>query len=325
MKNLLLYIVTAVLIYFVISHYITSEQIELLKNISLFQILVSIVIALAIFTISGNQFSYILSKTSNSKLNTLDKTLFPIARNLWSYIIPFQGSFAYSLAFVKFKYKVNLKEGISINVYLLLFNFFFTGIIGIFYSIRSENISLVFLIISVVLILIPFLILTFDKIIGNIKDPESRFMKFWIYNISKISSGIADLWKDIKFSTNVFLYNLLHTLVTIVWFYWTVHIFDLNIDLISIIFLALILKISLIFRLTPGNLGVEQLIYGGIFTLMHYDPKIGVMISLFHKSITIIISFTIGTIFTFFNFKYFSFNTIVNSLKTLNSKEKLRY
>lgn len=323
MKNLLIYIITALLIYFVISHYIAKEQIELLKNVSLFQIIISILIALVIFTVSGNQFSYILFKSTKTKLSIPDRIGFPTARNLWSYIIPFQGSFAYSLAFIKFKYKVNLKDGLSINIYLLLFNFFFTGFVGIYYSLQSSSLPVLFLIISILLLSIPVLLLLFDRILKNIKTPDSKMLKFLINNISKVSTGIAILWKDLKFTVNVFLFNIVHTIVTIIWFYWTVHIFNLNIDLISVIFLALILKISLIFRLTPGNLGVEQLIYGGIFALMNYDPKLGVLISLFHKSITIMISLSIGSIFTLINFKHFSFSTVINSLKkkTLRTHE----
>lgn len=315
MKNILIYIVTALLIYFVISHYISVEQIELLKNVSLFQISISILIALMIFSVSGNQFSYILFKSTKTKLSIPDRIGFPTARNLWSYLIPFQGSFAYSLAFIKFKYKVNLKDGLSINIYLLLFNFFFTGFVGIYYSLQSDQLPIIFLIISILLLSIPFLIILFDIILNSVKPPKSKMFKFLIENISKVSTGITLLWKDLRFTTNVFLYNIAHTLVTITWFYWTVHIFNLNIDLISVIFLALILKVSLIFRLTPGNLGVEQLVYGGIFALMNYDPKLGVLISLFHKSITIIISLSIGSIFTFINFKYFSFSSVMNSLK----------
>ncbi|MBN2790142.1 MAG: flippase-like domain-containing protein [Candidatus Delongbacteria bacterium] len=321
MKNLLIYIVTALLIYFVISHYITSEQIELLQNVSLFQIAISILIALMIFTVSGNQFSYILFKSTKTKLSIPDRIGFPTARNLWSYIIPFQGSFAYSLAFIKFKYKVNLKDGLSINIYLLLFNFFFTGLVGIYYSLQSNSLPVLFLIISISLLSIPLLLLLFDRVLKNIKTPEFKILKFLIDNLSKVSTGITILWKDLKFTAYVFLFNVIHTIVTIIWFYWTVHIFNLDIDIISVIFLALILKISLIFRLTPGNLGVEQLIYGGIFALMNYDPKIGVLISLFHKSITIIISLTVGSLFTFINFKYFSFSTILNFLKQQDQRK----
>ena len=281
----------------------------------------SILIALVIFTVSGNQFSYILFKSTKTQLSITDRIGFPTARNLWSYIIPFQGSFAYSLAFIKFKYKVNLKDGLSINIYLLLFNFFFTGFVGVYYSLQSSSLPIFFLIISILLLSIPFLIILFDKILKNVKTPNSRMLKFLIGNVSKISTGIAILWKDLKFTINVFLFNIVHTIVTIIWFYWTVHIFNLDIDLISVIFLALILKISLIFRLTPGNLGVEQLIYGGIFALMSYDPNIGVLISLFHKSITIMISLSIGSIFTFLNFKYFSFSTVINSLKKNNPED----
>jgi hypothetical protein len=299
---------------------VTDEQINLLKKISNFEISVSITIALAIFSVSGFQFSYILKRTTGVGLSIIDRITFPISRNLWSYLVPFQGSLAYSLVFNKFKYKVKLIDGFSINLYIILFNFFFTGIIGLYYSLNLEKRSFLIFILSFLFAASPLLLILTNIIINKIKIPEKIIFKFLFLNIQKAATSISNLFKDLNFTINIFIFNIIHTLITTLWFYWTVRIFKLNIDFISVILLALILKTSLIFRLTPGNVGIEQLLFGGIFFLIGYDPKTGVLISLFHKSITIFLSFSIGVLFTLLNFKYFSLNKILDSIKKVNFK-----
>jgi hypothetical protein len=320
MKNILIYVFTFILIVIVVSNFVTEEQINLLKEISNFEISVSITIALAIFSVSGFQFSYILKRTTGVRLSIIDRITFPISRNLWSYLVPFQGSLAYSLVFNKFKYKVKLIDGFSINLYIILFNFFFTGIIGLYYSLNLEKRSFLIFILSFLFAASPLLLILTNIIINKIKIPEKIIFKFLFLNIQKAATSISNLFKDLNFTINIFIFNIIHTLITTLWFYWTVWIFKLNIDFISVILLALILKTSLIFRLTPGNVGIEQLLFGGIFFLIGYDPKTGVLISLFHKSITIFLSFSIGVLFTLLNFKYFSLNKILDSIKKVNFK-----
>ena len=315
MKNVFIYIFTILLIIIVVSIFVTEEQIDLLKNISIFKISVSVFIALTIFSVSGYQFSYLLNRTTGVKLNIIDRITFPISRNLWSYLIPFQGSFAYTLVFNKFKYNVKLIDGFTINLYLIIYNFFFTGLIGIYHSIQPGKASLLFFVISVSFVIFPMVLILSNRMLKNVNRPEYGFLNILFGILQKVSLSVVTLLNNIEFTISNFIFYLIHTFVTTVWFYWTIYIFDFNIDLITVIFLALILKTSLIFRLTPGNLGVEQLLYGGIFALLNYDPKIGVLISLFHKSITILLSFSIGLLFTFINHKYFSLSNIINSVK----------
>jgi hypothetical protein len=320
MKNILIYLFTFILILLVVSIFVTDEQINLLKKISNFEISVSITIALAIFSVSGFQFSYILKRTTGVGLSIIDRITFPISRNLWSYLVPFQGSFAYSLVFNKFKYKVKLIDGFSINLYIILFNFFFTGIIGLYYSLTLVKRPFLTFILSFLFAVSPLLLILANIIIKKIKIPEKIIFKFLFLNIQKAASSISNLFKDFNFTINILILNIIHTIVTTLWFYWTVCIFKLNIDFISVILLALILKTSLIFRLTPGNIGIEQLLFGGIFFLIGYDPKTGVLISLFHKSITILLSFSVGVLFTLINLKYFSLKKILDSIKKVNFK-----
>ena len=73
----------------------------------------------------------------------------------------------------------------------------------------------------------------------------------------------------------------------------------------SIIMLALILRASLILRVTPGNLGIEQLVSGGILHVLGGKLGDGISISLFTKITNLILVFSIGSIANFYYMKYF--------------------
>lgn len=319
MKNKLLYIFAILLFIFIFRYFITDEYLELLTQVSFSDIAISILIALLIFAISGFQFSYILNRNSGVQLSLTDKLFFPISRNLWSYIIPFQGSLAYSVAFCKLKYNVAVAKGISINIYLLLFNIFITGIIGLYFSVLKNDFNSGIFFTSALFLFSPIILVFLNFTIRFVPNFESNSFQKVKKFLETILTDVSILWKDVKFSFNILLFNLFHTAITVLWFYWAVYILNLNIDLISILFLSLILKISLIFKITPGNLGVEQLLSGAVFVLLEQNAADGVIISLFNKVITIILAGTIGTTFTIYNLKYFKNKNIFKYLKNHTS------
>ncbi len=305
MKNKLLYIFAIILFVFIFKYFITDEYIDILLEVTTSEIVISMLIAMFIFAISGFQFSYILNKNSDVKLSVIDKFFFPISRNLWSYIIPFQGSLAYSVAFCKLKYKVAVTSGISINVYMMLFNIFIAGFIGLYFSILKNDFSSIIFFVSVLFLFSPFLLIFSNYIFKLLPNSKIEIFQKLKNSLEAILSDVSILWKDIKFSFNILLFNILHITITVLWFYWASIILNLDIDLISILFLSLILKISLLFKITPGNLGVEQLLSGAVFVLIDQNAADGVVISLFNKAITMILSGTIGSVFTIYNLKYF--------------------
>lgn len=316
MKNIFIYIITALIIFFILVHFVTKEQLELLKGVTFFEVLISVIIALAMFYASGAQFSYLMKRTCNKKLSIIDEITFPISRNLWGYLLPFQGALAYTIAFIKFKYNVNLTKNFSINLYLVIFNLFFTGVIGLLYFIQADNNSLWFLTIAVLFILLPVAILISGKKIRITNYPKYPFLKFIFTKTGIIISEISDLLADIKASSVIFLFYMIHTILAVIWIYWAVQIFNVGINLIEVVLIAMVLKMSLIIKITPGNLGVEQLFYGSVFILIGHDPGMGVLLSLFNRMITILISFTIGVVFTVVNIKYLKFSKIKNDIET---------
>jgi hypothetical protein len=83
--------------------------------------------------------------------------------------------------------------------------------------------------------------------------------------------------------------------------------------------LTLIMQLSTIFRFTPGNLGVEQIVSGGVVVLIGGQMGDGILLSVFVTVTTMIMSISLGGISTLYNMKYFNvrnFHSLIQSLKS---------
>lgn len=311
------YLFAVILILFSLIFVLKNNNFKALSGVSLFDVLVSVFIALVIYSVSGLQYLFLLRRYNQTKLNLSDIFLLPIAMNLWSFIIPFQGALLYSTAILKFKYKIKTAESFSINIYSYLITIFIAGLIGMFFVIRDKMFFSTISIISLLFVLNPLIIFLLNALFqrwhirqNNILFKIQQFLFAVVHN-TKL------LYEDLRTTLMVVLINIVHTLLSVIWYYWVISIFKINLSAISVIMLALLAKVSLILRLTPGNLGIDQLASGGLVVLLGGRAVDGVLVSLFITFTTILIVFSLGVLSTIYNMKYFQatdFKSIIKSL-----------
>lgn len=74
-------------------------------------------------------------------------------------------------------------------------------------------------------------------------------------------------------------------------------------SLFEIALISLIMSVSVIIKLTPGNLGTVQIISGGFMALINSSVENAILITLFASATVLLINFTIGVIGNFYFFK----------------------
>ncbi len=74
--------------------------------------------------------------------------------------------------------------------------------------------------------------------------------------------------------------------------------------------MALIMRLSILVRIIPGNLGVQEWFSGGSFYLLGGNLDDGLMIALFIRFSALLITFSVGIIAFIGNMKYFKFKEI---------------
>lgn len=318
-KGLASYCIGILLIYIVIRYFLSHDYLEIVKRISLYDLLIALLITLLIFYISGVQYFYILKKFFNKGINPTDILLLPISMRLWAFIIPVKGGLLYSTAFLKFKYKIKVTEGFSISIYIYWVSLFLTGVIGLFFAIKNNMVLSLISFVSLLFLLSPLVIVISTLILKKIPIHNHPLLHNLQKGLSSTVHNIDSLWKDFKTTITILCITILHTLASILLYYWANIVFGLSLSILSIIILTLVMKLSIIFRFTPGNLGVEQLVSGGVVAILGGKAGDGVLISLFVTLTTVIIAFSLGTLSTLYNMKYFNADNLKTLLRSLKS------
>lgn len=322
MKNTIKYIISFVLLLLIAKIYISDEIVNIFNNLKIFDVSVSIIIALVIYFVSGLQYQLLISSSnSNNKFSISDLLLFPITLNLWSYIIPFQGSMIYSTLFLRERFHIKLTESFTLNIYILLVNIVLTGLIGLIFSIYTNSILSLLGLIALSLLLSPIFIFVANLVLKRIGIVRIKLLSKLLSIISQIVDNSSELWSNKNLTLYTFGLNILHLMFSIVWYWWIAHITNLNVDFISVTLLTLFLRISMIFKITPGNLGIEQIVSGLLMSLIGSNPQFGIIISLYTTITTLLIVFTIGVYSNFQYMKYFEFKSITQMIHSLRSQK----
>ena len=106
-------------------------------------------------------------------------------------------------------------------------------------------------------------------------------------------------------------------------FYWGTVVFGLHIPFASLFLLSMLIEVSEgLFRFSPGNLGVSELLSGGLIGLMGENTQEGILIALFSRLSNLILTFTWGLWAVMKNIHYLhikNFKSLWEQLKTTKS------
>ena len=106
--------------------------------------------------------------------------------------------------------------------------------------------------------------------------------------------GFGLMMGNIRSTIFILLLVLLSILIYILWVYWSAKSFGLNMSLSSVIILALVLRLSVIARFIPGNVGIQELISGATTTMMGGNIQEGILIALFIRLTALVIAIVFG-------------------------------
>jgi uncharacterized membrane protein YbhN (UPF0104 family) len=295
--------------FIVFSFFIKKEQFELLEKLKPSFVLISIAIQLILYAISGTQYYYV-RKFYDVTLEKKDLFLFPLATSFWGFLIPFQGGLLFSTLFFKLKYKMRLTESFSINIYIYLVTIFFAGITGLIFSVANHLSFSLFFIISVLLILNPFLIYVVHAIL--VKIPYHKWGIFSrLFEITHfVVTHTKTLWQNWRRLKAVFLLEILHIIVFGVLFYWISYALGYHYTFLTAIILSFIQEMLLVVKFTPNNLGVSQLVSGAFFKYLGQSPSDAVMITLFLSLTSLMIIFSFGVVANIYYIRYFRLQDI---------------
>ena len=311
-------VILAVLFFYIAYTYLLEDtHKKLLFEISLKNHFIAGLFLIAFFLVSGIELKYVYKKTAGLKFTAYDTFSIPYVINIWGYIIPLQGSFLYMMSYLKLKYAYQIKKNVYVYAFIFLVNLSFFGLIGLLLISFTDFYTPVIFLILLFTFLLPLFLFVANYIFSKINS-RLTFLNRIFTTLDYIISNLKKLMQNHLLVIYVILFNIAMTLLSTLWAYWICYEFGFNVPFSVLFLISIIMKLSMLFKITPGNLGITQLANGGIFFLFGYDPSIGIFISIFKFITLFLFSFPLGIIFSALNLKHFS----LNKIKALFSKSE---
>jgi hypothetical protein len=203
------------------------------------------------------------------------------------------------------KYGIRGTEGIAIGVYTLIINLMITGLCGLYYTYTKHIFFSGWTFLSLLFIASPIIVWLLDQILDRVVLKSFSLLNNIKKLISSISHSSQKLLMDYKTSIVMFLFTVASLIVFIFLLFWITIVFNIHTGLDKIIMFALMMRLSTLVRLVPGNLGVQELFSGGVFYVIGGSLNDGMAIALFVRFLSIVLAFTIGTIGIAVNLSHF--------------------
>ena len=298
-------------------------DLRIIKNISIIDILISSVFAFIIFAMSGLLYRLLLH-SKEIYISLFDTLTLPIAMNFWSYIIPLKGGGAYFIFFLKNKYKANYSSSVAITAYCYLVTIIITGMSGIFFYCTNDTLPLTFLVFSICFLFSPLGLVLWPFFYKRrpqlLKRAQINRLIHWFDNTYL---SLVELLKNHKLSASIVVISTIRFLVLTTWFYWLMNTLSIETSTTKAFLLVMTMELTAIFKLIPGNLGVNELVTGGVMATIGGAAHEGILLAATYRISALSLTFTVGLISSIYNLKYFHISRISDLKKNILERANL--
>ena len=290
-KYLFSFLAAALITVYLFHILIRTNKLSLISRLSINQIFVLTLICLGIFIVNGSSIYLSVKNQFHIKIDKKDILFLPATMHLWSYIIPIRGGILYFIYALKNKYQLNLTSSISFGIYTILINIFLCGIIGISLYFATPNPHKILFILSLSIMAIPISFF----FISPLKIDRIKFKNSLLNKAINIYTSTASITSN-KTIFSIQLASYIAGLLVSISFYYSAALFlNIQTTMLQIILISLSQRVSIIFKFTPGNMGVEEWFTSTAYTLSGGNFTDGLLLSMTLRCFGMIIAFTIGT------------------------------
>lgn len=296
------------LILFFLAVWFVSEEFKHLNiENSIHAACLGVSFAFFLFLIQGLELKLLL-KRRNFLLDTKDTVTLPFSMNLWGHFIPVQGGFFYFLTFIKSKYGVSIFSLTGAYFWLFFLGLSVDGIMGLMLLVQFQ--APYVLILFLMGMACSVFVLHALAGIQHFKDIEAgpSWKGKLIQRIQTALAGFSQFTAEdyLRFSG----ISVLLTALTSLWGWQISKEFGLGIDLAGVFYATVLMRIGLLLKITPGNLGVLQLGSGAVFSALGYSASAGIFISVWQQASMLLVSIPIGLTGTWLNRHQFSWKSL---------------
>jgi uncharacterized membrane protein YbhN (UPF0104 family) len=317
-KDFIRLTISLVIIACIIFYLYTNNYFDIIYKIQLADWFILIGLTLCGYLLSGVQMYYLVRFVNGKGISIADLFFMPMSMNLFGYFIPTNGGFLYAVYFLKKKYQVETSRGFSVGVFSIYISFIISGLALLIAVLYLHFYSIYFIILSALMILSPLLVYYMNMLIQKIPTRKESFPdKVKTYFNSVVLHSNKMIANKKIMAINMIL-TLISLVVLFLMYYRLNQVLMINMPLLSVIALIVMMRISGLIRLLPGNLGLEELFTAGLFGIIGNDPSIGLVFSVFLRFCAVVIMIPAGVTHTTFNSKYFNLKDLKKILRRKN-------
>jgi uncharacterized membrane protein YbhN (UPF0104 family) len=256
------------------------------------------------------------------KLNTSEILVLPMMMHLFLYLMPIKGGMFFQVFYSKQKYGLDLSSGFSFGVLVFLNSLLLTIVLGLVlvYTIPVRSLELKVLIWGMAAA--PLALIIFLRSLPNEKEHTNRlsqrFANFMIRAGWQLKEQLNNTRLFIALSTTTLASMLIQSL----WFWKMSEILGLQSEFLPVMLVVLILRILMLIRLLPGNLGIQELMIAAVFSAAGFRLEDGLLIGVITRLISVFWTTIIGLPALFSNLHYFESATLRGLIERVAKSNK---
>jgi uncharacterized membrane protein YbhN (UPF0104 family) len=311
MKKTIQIFLTYTLIFFIIRGFISlflneSYILNVINTLTISVFIEQIILAILFAFVSYNLQNQIL-RSFKVKLKPSHWIGIGYINTMFNYILPFKSGVAIKSLFLKNKYNFKISHCLSIMIYIhfsLLKILLFLSTIT-FLTLKLQNNTIipnlnVFLLISITSYIFALFI---PKILKNIYFSINTTHNDILNRLKNISNllveGILKISKKKKLALIVTFSNILIIFIQFLRLFSAYKAVSDNTSIFHTMFINILYCLSSFIHLTPGNLGLQEIIISLSSTLINVSKEEGLIASGIIRIVALVIVFTVGPMFYF--------------------------
>lgn len=256
------------------------------------------------------------------KLDKLEILVLPLMMHLFLYIMPIKGGMLFQMFYSKHKYGLDLSKGFSFGVMVFLISLILTVFLGLalLYVVPVESFELK--------LMVWCMAATFFGMFFALRLlPKKELNPIGFYQQSanfliRVRLQLEEQTRNWKLFVGLSLTTLVSTLIQAIWFWQVGEVLGLQSGFLQTLLVVLILRILLLIRLLPGNLGIQELMIGAVFAAAGFQLEDGLFIAIVTRLISVFWTSVIGLPALFSNLHYFESATLRGLIEKVAKSNK---
>lgn len=256
------------------------------------------------------------------KIHPIEILTLPLMMHLFLYLMPVKGGMLFQVYYSKKKYKLDMSKGFSLGMTVFFISLILTVVFGLvlIYIIPVDSVELKLCLWAMAAGFAGMLVSL--NLIPSNKNRSFGILDRLISFLLNVRIQLSDQFKNPKLSLGLTLTSALSVFIQAILFWQTALILGIECAFTPVLLVVLILRIVLLIRLLPGNLGIQEVVIGVTFAAAGFEMQDGLMIGIATRLISVFWTTLIGLPALYSNLKYFETSSLASLIARVSKSKK---